>query len=68
MTTQPTPHESVMLEEVRRWRSEAFEADRLRTPEQRERDRADLLARFGLKLPSEKAPSKPRAATEPGHA
>jgi len=65
MTTQPTPHESVMIEEVRRWRSEAFEADRRRTPEQRERDRAELLRGFGLKPPSEKPPAKPRADSEP---
>ncbi len=65
MTTQPMPHESTMIEEVRRWRSEAFEADRLRTPEKRERDRAELLSRFGLKVQSETPPANRQAERKP---
>ncbi len=56
MTNEPTHDESAMLEEVRRWRAEAFEADRIRTPTQRERDRAELLKRFGLEAPRKDHP------------
>jgi uncharacterized protein (DUF2336 family) len=48
MTTKPTSHESKMLEEVRRWRKEAFEADQARSPEERVSHLAELLRRFGL--------------------
>ena len=48
MTTKPNPHESKMLEEVRRWRKEAFEADRERTPEERAQRQDELIHYFGL--------------------
>ncbi|MFH0980703.1 MAG: hypothetical protein V2A79_04100 [Planctomycetota bacterium] len=49
MTTEPTPpRESKMLEHVRRWRREAYEADQPRSPEDRARHLDELLQRFGL--------------------
>ena len=48
MTTKPIPRESKMLEEVRRWRKEAFEADRERTLEERAQRQNELIHRFGL--------------------
>ena len=60
MTTKPIPHESKMLEEVRRWRNEAFEADQARSPEERASHLAELLRRFGLSIdgPNRVAPRR----------
>ena len=49
MTKKSVPFESEMLIEVRKWRKAAFEADKLRSPEERERHRARLIQKFGLK-------------------
>ena len=48
MTTKPIQRESRMLEEVRRWRREAYEADQVRSPEERRRMLDALLRQFGL--------------------
>jgi len=48
MTTRPKPTESKMLEEVRRWRQEAFAEDQNRTPEEKDRHSAELIKQFGL--------------------
>lgn len=48
MTTPMKVHESKMLTEVRRWRREAYEADRTRTPQQRAEHLKELMKQFGL--------------------
>jgi len=55
-----------MLEHVRRWRREAFEADQLPTQDQRER--AELLARFGLVQPSKERTTNARPRDSAGPA
>jgi hypothetical protein len=50
MTTDPTPHESRILEKVRRWRREVYEADRTNSPEQCAERVAELLRNLGLTL------------------
>jgi hypothetical protein len=53
MTTTPEPKESRMLQLVRRWRREAYEA-RPQTEEERRKQEAELLGRFGLKPRTER--------------
>lgn len=60
MTTSPEPNESRMLQLVRRWRREAYEA-RPQTGEERRKQEAELLGRFGLK-PMTGRPQNRRAA------
>lgn len=50
MTTKPNPGESKMLEEVLRWRKEAFEEDQAKTPEERARNGRELMKQLGLDL------------------
>jgi len=61
MTTESSPRESHMLEQVRRWRREAYDADRLRTPEERAKALAELLRRFGLGAEGDAARSRTRS-------
>lgn len=42
--------ESKMLQEVRRWRKEAYDADRLRTQDEKNRHARELAERLRLKL------------------
>lgn len=51
MTTKSSPRESEMLRQVRIWRKEAYEADRSRSPEEREKERNEILRRFGIAEP-----------------
>ena len=63
MTTKPIQRESRMLEEVRRWRREAYEADQVRSPEERSRMLDALLKQFGLTPEQDEAhprPDRPR--------
>ena len=48
MTTKPRRTESRMLDEVRRWRREVYEADRDKTAEERAARVRELAERFGL--------------------
>lgn len=48
MMTKMTPTESRMLQQVRRWRREAYEADQNRTDEQRATRLRELAGRLGL--------------------
>ena len=50
MTTKPNSGESKMLEEVRRWRKEAFEEDQAKTPEDRARNGREVMKELGLDL------------------
>jgi hypothetical protein len=42
------PNESKMLERVRKWRREVFEADVKRSQHERDENTSDLAQRFGL--------------------
>lgn len=53
MTTRPEPSQSRMLQLVRRWRKEAYEA-RPQTEAERRKQEAELLGRFGLKPRTER--------------
>ena len=60
MTTDPTPHDSRLLEKVRRWRREAYEEERASSPEQYAKRLAELLRNLGLTLqPSRRRPRIP---------
>lgn len=48
MTNKTTHKESKMLEAVRRWRAEAYEADRNLDEEARHRRAKELSERFGI--------------------
>lgn len=48
MTNKTMHKESKMLESVRRWRSEAYEADRNLDEEARHRRAKELAERFGI--------------------
>ena len=48
MTNKTMHKESKMLEAVRRWRSEAYEADRALDEEARHRRARELAERFGI--------------------
>ena len=50
MTTNPNPGESKMLEEVRKWRKEAYEEDQARTLEERTRHAQEIMEQMGLQL------------------
>lgn len=63
MTTKPIQRESRMLEEVRRWRREAYEADQVRSPDERKQTLDALLRQFGLTPEPDEAhphPDRPR--------
>ncbi len=49
MMTKMTPTESRMLEEVRRWRREVYEADQIRSAEDRARCVEELARSLGLR-------------------
>ena len=59
MTTKPIQRESRMLEEVRTWRREAYEADQGRSPEERRRMLDVLLQQFGLTREKDEAHPRP---------
>jgi len=59
MTTKPIQCESRMLEEVRRWRREAYEADQVRSPEDRRHMLDALLQQFGLTPEQHEAHPRP---------
>ncbi len=50
MTTDQTPFESQMLQEVRRWRKEAYERRQTLSPEERAKRLNELLKELGLVL------------------
>lgn len=50
MTTDQTPFESQMLQEVRRWRREANEMRQTLSPEERAKRLKELLKELGLSL------------------
>ncbi len=49
METNLIPHESKMLESVRRWRKEVYESDQKLSKQERIKRENDLLRQFGLK-------------------
>lgn len=49
MTKKMNPVESEMLRQVRRWRREAYEADRSRVEGERTRRLCELADRYGLR-------------------
>lgn len=51
-------NESKMLQQVRKWRREAFEADLKRSESERESDKQELVRRFGLNY---REPARKRA-------
>jgi len=50
MTKNEKPRESSMLERVRRWRREAYEADQSAPDEARSKKLRELAQRYGLKV------------------
>lgn len=64
MTTPPNEHESKMLAEVRRWRKEAYDADQVRSPQERAEQLDDLVRRFGLSKVEDK-PERPSRRSVP---
>ena len=59
MTKKMNPPESEMLRQVRRWRREAYEADRPRAEGERTRRLRELADRYGLRTTgTERAPPR----------
>lgn len=57
MTKKMNPPESEMLRQVRRWRREAYRADRSRGQSERTRQSRELADRYGLRTTAaEQAP------------
>jgi hypothetical protein len=50
MTTNETPFESKMLQEVRRWRKEAYEIRQTLSPQEQAKRLNELLKEVGLSL------------------
>ena len=48
MTKKMNPPESEMLQQVRRWRREAYQAERARSQQERTRRQRELADRYGL--------------------
>jgi hypothetical protein len=61
MTTNEESTESRMLEQVRRWRREAYEADRSMQKSDRRAKLNALAKRYGLDI----TPSQPRDPSDP---
>ena len=49
MTNKTNPPESDMLQQVRRWRREAYQAERSRSQEERTRRDREMADRYGLR-------------------
>jgi hypothetical protein len=60
MTTTPTPIESAMLREVRRWRQKAYESRKTSSPPSRAKRLHELLTELGLSLGRESPRRRPR--------